>query len=91
MRIAQVKFYDHAWGNAMGLTICTVIGEICEEYSDSLCLIIRVWKTESEGEVYDPVDGNQEYASIIRDAVIEMSIFEEIAGGIDVGPDGATA
>lgn len=79
MRIAQVKFYDHAWGNAMGLTICTVIGEICEEFSDNICLIIRVWKTEEEGEVYDPVDGNQEYASIIRDAIIEMSIFEEVA------------
>lgn len=91
MRIARVKFYDHAWGNAMGLTICTVLGEICDEFSDATCLIIRVWKTESEGEVFDPCDGNQEYASIIRDAIIEMSIFEEMAGEIEMEPGGAEA
>ncbi len=77
--MVKVLFYDHSFGTSVTLPMCTVIGELCEDLSDGICVVIRVWRTEEEGEVFDPHDDNQEYANIFREAIIEMSHLVEIS------------
>lgn len=77
--MVKVRFYDHTWGNTLGLITCTVVGEIIEEFSDKTILVLRCWKSEGEDDVFDPFDGNQEYACIVRSTIIEMSHLVEMS------------
>ncbi len=79
MKLVLVKFYDHCWGNKVEIPVCTVFGELCDDLSDNICLVVRVWRTDREDTPFDPHNGDQEYANILRDAVIEISHLREVA------------
>lgn len=79
MGMVKVRFYDHSWGSSFDPSICTVTGEICEEFSDKTFVVIRVWKMEAEDGSFDPLDKNQEYATLVRSAIIEMSHLIEVS------------
>lgn len=79
MDIVKVRFYDHCWGTKVNVPICTVYGEYCEELSDPVCMVVRVWRTDHDDDVYDAHDGNQEYACIVRKTIIEISHLAEMS------------